>query len=92
MSISFWKTNLPTKRASNMNKDIYHRRGLIKRGLTLIGGVFLLGAARSSFGAAKKAESDKKTKNASRGLGTTQHYIEGVPLSLAVRDAGINKD
>jgi hypothetical protein len=74
-----------------MNKDIYHRRGLIKRGLTLIGGVFLLGTARSSFGAAKKAESDKKTK-ASRGLSTTQHYIEGVPLSLAVRDVGINKD
>ena len=75
-----------------MNKDTFHRRGLIKRGLTLLGGVFLLGAARSSFGAAKKAEPDKKVKKASRGLGVAQHCIEGVRLSVPVRDLGINKD
>jgi len=76
----------------NMNKDTYHRRGLIKRGLTLIGGIFLLGAARSSFGATKKAEPDKKIKKANRGPGVTQHCIEGVPLNVPVRDLGINKD
>ena len=75
-----------------MDKDKYHRRGLIKRGLTLLGGVFLLGAARSSFGASKRAEPDKKVKKASGRQIVNQHCIEAVLLSVPVRDQEINKD
>jgi hypothetical protein len=74
-----------------MNKNSYHRRGLIKRGLALIGGTFFFGVFRSTFGAVKPAETNKNTKRISRGQGVTQHCIEGVLLGLPVQDAGGNK-
>jgi len=75
-----------------MNKNDYLRRGLIKRGLTLIGGIFFLGAFRSTIGAAKPAEPHKNTKRVSRGRGVTQHCIEGVLLGLPVQDVEGNKN
>jgi hypothetical protein len=76
-----------------MNTSIYYRRGLIKRGLTLLGGIFFLGTIRSSFGAATKAaEPNKRTKMVSRGRGMTEHCIEGKLLPLPVQHLGNNKD
>jgi hypothetical protein len=78
-----------------MNEKIYPRRGLIKRGLTLIGGVLVFGASRSSSAAAKTAEPNKKTSKtskANRGPGVKQHCIEGESLGLPLQDLGRNKD
>jgi hypothetical protein len=67
-----------------MNKINYYRRTLIKRGLTLIGGVFFLTSFRSSFGAAAK-EPSASGKTASRARGKRQHCIEGVSLGAPVQ-------
>jgi hypothetical protein len=72
-----------------MNERIYPRRGLIKRGLTLIGGIFFLGAARYSFGATATAEPKEKL---SRGRSVRQHCIEGERLGVPVQALGKNKD
>jgi hypothetical protein len=61
----------------NMNKKIYPRRGLIKHGLALIGGVLVMGAGRSNAAAAKTEESKRGTRKVSRGSGVRQHCIEG---------------
>jgi hypothetical protein len=68
-----------------MNKFTYHRRGLIKRGLTLLGGVFFLGTLRSSFAAATKMSEPVQTTNRVRRVrGLTQNCIEAVSLPLPV--------
>jgi len=73
-------------------KNNYHRRGVIKRGLTLLGGIFFLGAVRSSFGAATKlAEPLVKAKGTNRGPSVTQHCIEGVFLGVPAQDLQIGK-
>src|SRR5271165_7064911 len=90
-SIFFWKTDSSVI-AQHMNKNNYPRRGLIKRGLTLIGGIFFLGAVRSTFGATKTAEPDVKIKRVSRGRGMTQHCIEGISLGLPMQHLENNKD
>jgi hypothetical protein len=75
-----------------MNKTIYPRRGLIKRGLTLIGGILVFGASRPSSAAAKTEEPNKKTSKANRRPGIRQHFIEGNSLGLPGQDLGRNKD
>lgn len=60
-----------------MNKKIYPRRGLIKHGLALIGGILVMGAGRSNAEAAKTGESKSGTRRVSRGSGVGQHCIEG---------------
>jgi hypothetical protein len=60
-----------------MNKKIYPRRGLIKHGLALIGGVLVMGAGRSNAAAAKAGELKRGTGKVSRGSGLRQHCIEG---------------
>jgi hypothetical protein len=67
-----------------MNKINYYRRNLIKRGLTLIGGVFFLASFRSTFGAAAK-EPNANGQNVRRARGMKQHCLEGVSLSLPVQ-------
>ena len=67
-----------------MNGKTYARRGLIKRGLALVGGIFLLGAARSGFGATRTAE--PREKQGSRARSVRQHGIEGNRLSLPAQD------
>jgi hypothetical protein len=76
----------------HMNENTYYRRSLIKRGLTLIGSIFFLGAFRSNFGATQTPEPSKKSKRFSRRPGTTRHCIEAVSLGLPVQYPEINKD
>jgi hypothetical protein len=69
-----------------MNENNYHRRGLIKRGLTIIGGIFFLGVGRYSFGAATKpVERNGNAHRASKARGKTQHCIEGVSLGSPIQ-------
>jgi hypothetical protein len=60
-----------------MNKKIYPRRGLIKHGLALIGGILVMGAGRSNAAPAKTGESKRGSRRVSRGSGVVQHCIEG---------------
>ena len=69
-----------------------HRRGLIKRGLTLFGGIFFLGAVRSSFGAATKTADLNKSKRVPRGRRMMQHCLEGVSIGLPVQYPENNRD
>jgi hypothetical protein len=66
-----------------MNKENYPRRGLIKHGLALIGGILVMGAGRSNAAAAKTGESKRGTRKVSRGSGVGQHCIEGERLGSA---------
>lgn len=65
-----------------MNENNYYRRSLIKRGLTLVGGIFFLGAGRLGFTAVAKASTrNAKINPARRGRDMTQErFIEGVSL------------
>jgi uncharacterized protein (DUF3084 family) len=73
-----------------MNEKIYPRRGLIKRGLTLIGGVLVFGASRSSSAAAKTAASDKRLKKPNRESAVRQHCTEGESIGLPGQERGRN--
>jgi len=75
-----------------MNEKNHPRRELIKRGLTLIGGVLVFGANRSNSAETKTVEPDRKTKKANRRPSVRQHSIEGESLGLPVQDLGRNKD
>jgi hypothetical protein len=75
-----------------MNENTYYRRSLIKRGLTLFGGIFFMGAIRSSFGTPNREELAKRTKNPRRGPSMTQHCIEGISLALPVNHLESNKE
>jgi hypothetical protein len=70
-----------------MNKKIYPRRGLIKHGLALIGGVLVMGAGRSNAAAAKTEESKRGTRKVSRGSGARQHGIEAKFIGAPVQKA-----
>jgi hypothetical protein len=74
----------------NMNEQTYPRRGLIRYGLTLVGGIFFLGAARSSFGATTTPEPNEKKP--SKGRIGRRHCIEGERLGAPVQALGKNKD
>jgi hypothetical protein len=75
-----------------MKENNYHRRSLLKRGLTLVGGLFFLSASRLGFSAVTKASHSKRNP-ARRGRDMTQErFIEGVLLGLPVHDLASNKD
>ena len=74
-----------------MNENDYHRRGLIKLGITLIGGVMALGAVRSSIGATKKVESKERARKIRRGYYAARHCIEGKRLDLPKQDPRTDK-
>jgi hypothetical protein len=71
--------------AHHMNKNNNYRRSLIKRSLTLIGGIFFFGALRSNFGAVAKASAPNPNGHMARkARGRTQQCIEGVSLGSPV--------
>jgi hypothetical protein len=75
-----------------MNEKNHPRRELIKRGLTLIGGVLVFGANRANSAEPKTAEPNQKIKKANRRPSVRQHCIEGESLGLPVQNVGRDKD
>jgi hypothetical protein len=67
-----------------MNKNNNNRRSLIKRGLTLIGGIFFFGAVRSFGAVTKPSAPNAKGPIVRKARGRTQHCIEGVSLGSPV--------
>ena len=65
-----------------MNKNNYHRRSLLKRGLIFLGGLVFMGATRASMGGTKTPQPHGTTRRVVRGRGAAQHCIEGVSLGF----------
>ena len=76
-----------------MNKINIYRRSLIKRGFTLIGGVFFLSAVRSNFGAvAKVSEPSPNAATIRKPRGRTQHCTEAELIGSPVQYPETKKD
>jgi hypothetical protein len=69
-----------------MNEKLYPRRGLISRGLALIGGILVFGPNRSGSGETQKVKPNKRTGKVNWRAGVRQDCTEAESLDLPTQD------